>query len=152
MRKKKQSQKETVFNESWLTKSLESLENDVWAESQDDSYLISTCLSLRKKKLKEYEIEDLRIMIGQDIGLRFLIPIAIQKLQTNILAEGDYYEGDLLMSVLNSDIAYWKQEIQNWKFVCELFEQNTGRLKNEVSDHGLLKDIFNSGKSFKTIN
>jgi hypothetical protein len=34
-------------------------------------------------------------MIGQSINLELLIPFAIIQLHGNILAEGEFYEGDL---------------------------------------------------------
>ena len=55
------------FENNWKHKSLESLEKETWLPLNRDegSYLIQTCHSLRKKQLKDFEIEDLRIMIGQ---------------------------------------------------------------------------------------
>ena len=45
-------------------------------------------------------VEDLRIMIGQEIGLDYLIPVAVAELEREPLAEGDYYPGDLLANVI----------------------------------------------------
>lgn len=41
-------------------------------------------------------------MIGQEIALPYLIPLAIDVLQQEPLAEGDFYRGDLLASVIRS--------------------------------------------------
>jgi hypothetical protein len=46
-------------------------------------------------------------MIGQSIGLTYLIPLALEKLQENILAEGNCYPGDLFKSVINIDSHFW---------------------------------------------
>jgi len=93
---------------NWRRKSLENLEKSNWGEPDFDSHLITTCHKLRRKTLDEFSIEDLRIMIGQNIGLKFLIPLALEELNKNILAEGDYYEGDLLQAVLNSETEFWQ--------------------------------------------
>ncbi len=105
------------FEHHWKEKTLENLEKKVWPPLAPDepSDLIITCNQLRKKQLKEFTIEDLRVMIGQDIGLPFLIPLSIVELKKNILAEGECYQGDLLKSVLTSDKKYWIQEKENWK-------------------------------------
>ncbi len=79
--------------------SLEQIENDYWSEPEYNSYLVTTCHKLRKKRLYEFEVEDLRIMLGQDIGTKYLLPIAIEKLKQNPFAAGDFYDGDLLCSV-----------------------------------------------------
>ena len=90
-------------------KTLEKLEREVWPDvnEADSSYLIKTCHALRKKQLQHFTTEDLRIMIGQEIGLQYLIPIAIETLSNDLFAEGDYYEGDLLKNVLAINTDFW---------------------------------------------
>ena len=46
-------------------------------------------------------------MIGQNIGLDYLMPIAIEQLQRNPLAAGDFYPGDLLEKVLQVQADFW---------------------------------------------
>ena len=86
---------------------LEKLENDVWAEPTFDSHLETTCHRLRKVPIDEFEVEDFRIMIGQDLGLKFLMPFALEILEENPLAEGDYYPGDLMKAVLTVRSDFW---------------------------------------------
>lgn len=80
-------------------RNLEQLEKDVWDEPEYPSYLVSTCHQLRRKSLGDFTVEDLRIMIGQDIGSKYLLPKAIETLIQNPFASGDFYAGDLLLSV-----------------------------------------------------
>lgn len=82
-------------------------------------------------------------MIGQDIGLPFLIPLALDILETNILAEGDYYGGDLLNAVLTSDCNFWRANHHYWKQCCAMLEQQ----KEQLLDADTTKDIRNSWKS-----
>lgn len=141
------------FENNWLSKSLENLEKSVWPplDPSEDSDLIRTCNALRKKQLKDFTIEDLREMIGQDIGLEYLIPLALEKLNENILTEGDYYEGDLLKSVLTSDKKYWAKEPDNWNAVCELFERNKEILKSHDITWEIKKGWLDSYNEFKSI-
>jgi len=115
---------ETKYENNWQEKSLENLEKDYWGEPDYESHLVKTCHRLRKKPIKDFEIEDLRIMIGQNIGLTFLIPLALEKLRKNILTEGDYYEGDLLNSILTSDNGFWIKESNRFKELDELIQNN----------------------------
>lgn len=78
---------------------LEQLEKDVWPEPGFQSNLTLTCYELRKKELSKFTVEDLRIMLGQSIGARYLLPMAIKILKENPFAEGDFYEGDLLDAI-----------------------------------------------------
>jgi hypothetical protein len=133
-----------------LSKTLESLENDYWGEPTYSSYLVRTCHELRTKPLQSFEVEDLRILIGQDIGLVYLIPLAINVLSTNILAEGDMYEGDLLTNVLRSDVEYWKANKLQWELVVALMGKDENILQNFDTTHSIKKEWVNLHTKFKT--
>jgi hypothetical protein len=139
------------FENNWKDNSLEGLEKKKWPSIDNDegSYLVKTCNSLRKKRLKDFSVEDLRIMIGQNIGLEFLIPLALDVLKDNILAEGDFYEGDLLKSVLTSDKKYWENASENWRTMKELFESNEQTLKDFDTVWEIKKGWFDNYKIFK---
>ena len=78
------------------SKSLQQLERDDWGEPSYNSYLVTTVHRLRRKPLTEFTVEDIRIMIGQGIGLPFLMALALKNLEQEPLAAGDLYPGDLL--------------------------------------------------------
>lgn len=88
-------------------KSLQELEQQDWGEPTFGSYLVTTCHRLRRKPLCEFSVEDLRLMIGQGIGLAHLIPLAVERLEEDPLAQGDYYAGDLLAAVLGVGATFW---------------------------------------------
>jgi hypothetical protein len=129
-------------------KTLEQLENEVWGEPGFPSKLVVTIHELRKKPLKDFTIEDLRITIGQSFSLEYLVPFAIEKLQENILAEGDLYDGDLLSSVLAADVAYWQKNKKEWQLIVELFENKKHLLESSDQYRQLLKRF----ESFLQIN
>ncbi|MGH9867163.1 MAG: contact-dependent growth inhibition system immunity protein [Candidatus Polarisedimenticolia bacterium] len=86
---------------------LDDLEGVSSGEPEFDTVLVTRCYALRKKPVGEFGVEDLRIMIGQEIGLPFLIPLALEILEVEPLAEGDYYPGDLLSNVLRVGETFW---------------------------------------------
>lgn len=88
-------------------KSLQEIERRDLGEPTYDSYLVTTCHRLHRKPLEDFTVEDLRIMIGQGFSLPILIPLALERLEEDPLAEGDYYPGDLLSSVATIDEAFW---------------------------------------------
>jgi hypothetical protein len=85
---------------------LEDLELSVW-EVDSYSNLTRRCTQLRKIPVSQLTAGDLRVMISQDIGTKFLVPLAIEILSKNPLVEGDFYEGDLLKSVLTVKPEFW---------------------------------------------
>ena len=92
------------------SRTLDELDPPAWGEPTYDSYLVTTCHRLRRKPLREFSAEDLRIMIGQGIGLRWLVPLALEVLEEDPLAAGDFYSGDLLAAVLRLGPKLWSQE------------------------------------------
>ncbi len=122
-----------------LSLNLDQLEKTNWGEPTYDSHLVRTCHALRKKPLQDFTIEDLRIMIGQDISLDYLMPLAILELSKNILAEGDYYEGDLLKVVLSAEGGFWKKHPGMGERVATLFKQNEAIIKESASGKELKK-------------
>ncbi len=93
------------------SKTLDELEGTDWGPPEYDSRLVKTCHRLRKTPLKDFSVEDLRIMMQQGISPLFLVPMALDVLQANPLAEGDYYPGDLLNSVVSGVLTgFWKTD------------------------------------------
>lgn len=53
-------------------KTLEELENDVWEIPSDfETSLVQNVYSLRKKRLIDFDVNDIRILIFQNIGLKY---------------------------------------------------------------------------------
>jgi hypothetical protein len=63
--------------------------------------MVRRCHEYRKIPVGQLSIRPLRLLIEQDIGVRFLLPRAVTILEKDILAEGDLYSGDLLSAVLS---------------------------------------------------
>ncbi|MFC4499889.1 MULTISPECIES: contact-dependent growth inhibition system immunity protein [Streptomyces] len=57
---------------------------------------------LRKHPIKNLSVEDLRRLIGQDVGLRWLLPVALDFLRETAPDEAvtGWYDDDLLSAVL----------------------------------------------------
>lgn len=88
---------------------LEAIENRSWGEAPADaSYLVRTVHELRRKPLGQLSVEDLRILLGQDVGTEIILPGALAVLEREPLAEGDYYPGDLLAVILALPVEYWR--------------------------------------------
>ncbi len=93
------------------TACLEELEGCAWgdANADNDTNLVTRCHALRRKPLGQFAVEDLRIMIGQNIGSLHLMPYALEVLRADSLAEGDFYPGDLLSSAISLPDEFWRE-------------------------------------------
>ncbi|MBS1525696.1 MAG: hypothetical protein JST19_08610 [Bacteroidetes bacterium] len=92
--------------------------------------LVKRCEELLSIPLNEYSVEDLRLMIGQEFCLEYLIPLAIEKLKIDLFAEGDFYPGDLLKNVLNTRSEFWGQNPLLYKEVADLIWSRRNRISS----------------------
>ena len=102
-------------------KSLEELEDDYWGPPGFPSHLVKTVHHVRTIPLRELTTEHLRIVIGQMMSLQLLIPLALETLERDPLAEGDYYPGDLLRNVLRAmdkEFPIAKEHESRIKVIC----------------------------------
>src|SRR5690348_3372567 len=113
------------MTEEQRNKTLRELEGQDWGEPNFPSHLVATCHALRRKPLRDFTVEDLRIMIGQNFSLNYLIPLAIEHLRRDPLSAGDYYPGDLLAAVLLVEPGFWQEQPQLRKAVQEIVDPLT---------------------------
>lgn len=91
-------------------RSLEELERDRWSvPSGGETRLMATVRGLRRKPIGGLTVEDMRLLIRQNVGLAYLLPLAVEVLRIDPLAEGDMYEGDLLAAVLTRSAEVWSE-------------------------------------------
>ena len=89
---------------------LEQLEGDDWGDPVPDSTpLVRRTLRLRRMPVETLSTEDLRLLIGQGVGLEHLIPRALDVAEANPLAAGDLYPGDLLVALLAVPLDHWQR-------------------------------------------
>src|SRR5262245_9292030 len=90
-----------------LSKSIEQLENNYWADIDFPTHLVEKCHRFRKIPIKNLTPEQILTLISQDIGTKILLPLALDLLQADILTDVEFYPGDLLSSVLSLPKKAW---------------------------------------------
>ena len=120
------------------------------------SFLVQRIAELKNKKLSQFDIEDLRLCIGQDDvwkedSLRILISLAIVELDKNLLAEGDLYEGDLLQSILRVKSEFWMKNRELHKQVILLFEMSRDQVNSKAISDDIREKLLESLNKFNTI-
>jgi hypothetical protein len=110
-----------MVEDNWKQSSLEQLEGlSLGDVSNAPTNLVKRCIELSKFPLSAFSVEDLRLMIGQQLGLKYLIPLALDKLKDDLFIEADYFPGDLLKNVLNVDTSFWLQNKNVWNHLHSL--------------------------------
>jgi len=89
-----------VVSQEQRSRTLEQLEGEVWGEPQFDSYVVTESHRLRRVPIRQLTVENLRLLVGQKLGLPWVLELALEILEVEPFAEGDLYEGDLLASVM----------------------------------------------------
>ena len=104
-------------------KSLQELENDDWGKPTGKSSLVSDCRRLRCVPLEELTPGNCRLLLGQNIGAPFLVPLALEWLSENPLLDAQYFPGDLLKNVLTLKSEFWIQHTELWWEVREVLHE-----------------------------
>ncbi len=128
-----------------LDKTLEQLENDFIPLSNRSSVtgLVYNVLSLRKKLLKDYSIDDLRLCISQNEGLPYLIPIAIPIIEKNPLVGEFPFPGALLLALLRSNKLFWDEHSDYKERIVNIFDKRTIQMitESELTEE-IKQDLF----------
>jgi hypothetical protein len=89
--------------------SLDDIEGRTWGPPPADATtLVAAIHAVRRKPLGELTTTDLRMLIGQRVGLDVVLPRALVVLRQSPLVEADLYPGDLLAAALHLPADYWR--------------------------------------------
>jgi hypothetical protein len=130
---------------------LEQIEDDHWGSPPADAtQLIKTVYALRHKPVGAMDAEDLRVLLLQKESIEVLTPVALTHLEQNPLAEGDFYPGDLLTTVLKLPQAYWQQHPGQLRRASAVIEEvdKLGNLDEHEAPLDIVRqqiDAFRSG-------
>lgn len=100
--------------------------------------------------LCEYSVDDIRFMIGQEIGLEYLIPKAIRILKKDLFIEAGYYDGDLLKMVLLTDNSYWSKYPIQKKQIISFLESNNTSMDDLFLSQDIKINLIEAIKKFKS--
>jgi CDI immunity proteins len=102
-------------------KTLEELDGENWEEPETaPTPMVARCLRLRRTPSNALNHGDVRLLISQKIGLKYLIPKALELVCEDTLLEADMYPGDLLCALLRIDEGYWSQNPAELKWLVDV--------------------------------
>ncbi|CAL9448103.1 contact-dependent growth inhibition system immunity protein [Streptomyces werraensis] len=95
------------------TQSLERLEGQRWPEPppEDATSLVRAVHELRRRPVGDLRPDELARLITQDVGLPWLLPLAVRILRGTAPSQiaGRWYDDDLLYAVVTRKTQVWEQ-------------------------------------------
>jgi hypothetical protein len=91
------------YPEDESKRTLDTVDPPAWGPAPPGAtFPIRRCHELRTKPLRDFTVEDLRVMVAQQVALVRMVALSLDRLQPDSLVEDDF-PGDLLASVLQVD-------------------------------------------------
>lgn len=112
------------------SKSIAELENIECIDCGLNSYVVRTSLNALKKPLNQLSIEEVRLLITQKLGVKYLLPIAVNALEDDLFQEVIYYNGDLLNAVLNLPMSFWNDNKDEYEKMRVLIKSNYSKIQS----------------------
>jgi hypothetical protein len=91
-----------------LQKSLQEIENSDWGDQTKSPSSIGRRIGeLRRVPVCELDADELGLLLRQNVGMATIVPLALELLEANPFPESEMYPGQLLLSLMFSDVNYW---------------------------------------------
>lgn len=119
-------------------KTLEELSGISLDEPRLNSYVVRTASRVSKKPIGKISAEEIRLLIGQRIGVKYLLHRAVLILENNPLIETGYFEGDLMMALLELEPEAWSENELDYS----LFRSLVSHHKSELLTTMIPADLF----------
>ncbi len=75
--------------------------------TESEAGFIQKIHAIRNKFLRDFTADEVRVCLVQDVGTVYLLPKALNLLETNPWIETEHYDGDLLNACINIDDQCW---------------------------------------------
>jgi len=117
-------------------RSLEDIESADWGDAPSDaSTMVARIRELRRVPVGRLSVDDVRLLLGQKVGVHTLLPIAVEYLSREPLLAATFYPGDLLRAVLRIPGEYWVQEaglLGRLRLIVESVDEVPPEIESEV--------------------
>jgi hypothetical protein len=114
------------------SRTVEELEGFQWPPPPEETTsLVRGVHELRKRPIKDLTVENLRRLISQDVGLRWVLPVALDHLRETAPQEAEtgWYDDDLLSAVLTRKEEIWR----NWPEMARHLDETVRMLTDLTS-------------------
>ncbi len=129
-------------------KSIEQLENDYWQDYDFPTGLVRRCHEYRRIRLKDLSSEQMTTLIGQNIGRKYVVRVALENLKGDVLPDDDIYPGALFSKILELEPEFWKVEKDLLEVLNTLIDKWYDYILQSNEDN-LLDDLIEQLRKYK---
>ncbi len=90
------------------SKSIEELSGYYWFAPDFHSNVVLKSHALRRKPLAELSLEDIRMGVMQQVGVSYLVPVALEAVEKDPFVESLNFEAEIALTLLNIPFEYWQ--------------------------------------------
>jgi len=125
-----------------ISKTLDELEGVDSGEPTYMSSLVITAHRLRKTPLKDWTPQDITRMLGQQMSLIFLVPLAINLLHEDPLLDGMWYPGDLFKILCYLPHSVWETQLKWQEEFDAIMLKAINQVKTDADPTEFTKDLI----------
>jgi len=87
------------------------------------------------KPLRRLELKELLLLVHHHVGLPYVVPMAIDRLEGQPWAQARHCPGDLLIALMEADSRFWREREDLWLAMVPLLEEavNTAATATEAA-------------------
>ena len=104
-------------------RSLVELEDPDWTFSIDEYDAPPHAHGMATKPVRRLDPGELMHLVQWKVSLRFIVPAAMAQLTNNPFMQAGTHEGDLMVALLESDTAFWKEHYDLWCVMVDLLTE-----------------------------
>jgi hypothetical protein len=128
------------------SKSLQELDGVDWGDpAVAETPMIRRVLALRRKRLADLSNSEIRLAVGQKVGFPVILELAVDRLSSDPLLEGDYYPGDVLSALVRLDEKEWSGRDDLRVRLGELFTAAMKASSDDADDFRASLELPTSG-------
>ena len=128
------------------SKSLQELEGVNWGDpAAAETPMIGRVLALRRKPIQELSNDEVRLSIGQKVGFPIILELALEPLDSNPLAEGNCYPGDMLAALVRLEDEDWAGRSDLRARLVDVFTVAMKLNSEEADDFRAVLELPSSG-------
>ncbi len=89
------------------SKSIEELSGYYWFAPEFESNVVLKSHAMRRKPLAELTRDDIRMGVMQQIGVSYLVPVALEVVERDPYAESQAFPAEITVALLNVPTEFW---------------------------------------------